>query len=154
PGGPGDARGCSGLRRFDRSPGRRQGGRRNQDGEGRHPLPRPGQRDCGRRLAESSAFQDRCVEPGERSAHAAREANNRGLCRPRLVRAGLGRTPSMAWEYAPAPESRSIVNIRPSYGLFIDGEFRDPVDGGAMKTLNPATEEVLAEVAVGGEGDV
>jgi aldehyde dehydrogenase (NAD+) len=60
----------------------------------------------------------------------------------------------MPWEYAPAPESRSIVNIRPSYGLFINGEFRDPVDGGAMKTLNPATEEALAEVAVGGEGDV
>ena len=27
------------------------------------------------------------------------------------------------FEYAPAPESRSIVDITPSYGLFIDGEF-------------------------------
>ena len=26
------------------------------------------------------------------------------------------------FEYAPAPESRSIVDLKPSYGLFIDGE--------------------------------
>ena len=25
------------------------------------------------------------------------------------------------FDYAPAPESRSIVDIKPSYGLFIDG---------------------------------
>ena len=29
------------------------------------------------------------------------------------------------FEYAPAPESRSIVDIAPSYGLFIDGEFTE-----------------------------
>jgi hypothetical protein len=32
------------------------------------------------------------------------------------------------FEYAPAPESRAIVDIASSYGLFIDGEF---VDDGA-----------------------
>ncbi|WP_299952328.1 aldehyde dehydrogenase family protein [uncultured Modestobacter sp.] len=57
------------------------------------------------------------------------------------------------FEYAPAPESRSIVDIRPSYGLFIDGEFTDGT-GPALKTVNPATEEVLSEVAVGTEEDV
>jgi acyl-CoA reductase-like NAD-dependent aldehyde dehydrogenase len=60
----------------------------------------------------------------------------------------------MTWQYAPAPESRSIVDIRSSYGLFIDGEFTDPVDGETMKSVNPATEEVLASVAVGGSRDV
>jgi aldehyde dehydrogenase (NAD+) len=60
----------------------------------------------------------------------------------------------MDWEYAPAPESRAVVDIKSSYGLFIDGEFRDPIDGGALKTANPATEEVLAEVAVAGPADV
>ena len=30
-----------------------------------------------------------------------------------------------AFEYAPAPESRAIVDLKPSYGLFIDGEFVD-----------------------------
>jgi len=60
----------------------------------------------------------------------------------------------MDWEYAPAPESRAIVDIASSYGLFIDGRFRDPADGGSTKTINPATEEVLAEVAVAGPADV
>ena len=27
-------------------------------------------------------------------------------------------------EYAPAPESRSVLHLRDEYGLFIDGEFR------------------------------
>jgi len=60
----------------------------------------------------------------------------------------------MAFEYAPAPESRSIVDIASSYGLFIDGEFTDPASGRSLKTVSPATEEVLAEVAVGDETDV
>src|SRR6202011_174929 len=51
-------------------------------------------------------------------------------------------------------ESRSIVAIRSTYGLFIDGSFTDSMDGGSMKTINPATEEVLASVAVGGLRDV
>ncbi|HLU43796.1 MAG TPA: aldehyde dehydrogenase family protein [Natronosporangium sp.] len=58
------------------------------------------------------------------------------------------------FEYAPAPESRDFVEIQPAYGLFINGEFTDPVDGGAFKSINPATEEVLAEVAEAGPADV
>ncbi|GAA4567288.1 aldehyde dehydrogenase family protein [Micromonospora coerulea] len=58
------------------------------------------------------------------------------------------------FEYAPAPESRSVVDIKPSYGLFINGEFVDPTDGGSFKSINPASEEVLAEVAEAGAGDV
>ncbi len=58
------------------------------------------------------------------------------------------------WEYAPAPEARDIVTIEPSYGLFIGGEFVDQRDGAGFKTVNPATEEVLAEVAAAGPGDV
>ncbi|TQK72436.1 aldehyde dehydrogenase family protein [Nocardioides sp. SLBN-35] len=59
----------------------------------------------------------------------------------------------MAFEYAPAPESRSIVDIRPSYGLFIDGEFVDG-RGSSFKTVNPATEETLAEIAEASDADV
>ena len=58
------------------------------------------------------------------------------------------------FEYAPAPESRAIVNIRPSYGLFIGGEFVESRDGAAFKTISPSTEEVLAEVTEAGESDV
>ncbi|HET9186591.1 MAG TPA: aldehyde dehydrogenase family protein [Acidothermaceae bacterium] len=58
------------------------------------------------------------------------------------------------FDYAPAPESRAIVNIASSYGLFIDGEFVDPVDGEPFKTVNPASEEVLAQVSAAGPADV
>jgi aldehyde dehydrogenase (NAD+) len=58
----------------------------------------------------------------------------------------------MPFEYAPAPESRAVVDLRPSYGLFVDGEFT--AGSGTFKTVNPATEEVLAEVAEAGPADV
>ncbi|MFL6073473.1 MAG: aldehyde dehydrogenase family protein [Mycobacteriales bacterium] len=58
------------------------------------------------------------------------------------------------WEYAPAPESREIARLRPAYGMFVDGEFTDSADGERAKTINPATEEVLAEVAWASQSDV
>jgi len=60
----------------------------------------------------------------------------------------------VAFEYAPAPESRAVVDLASSYGLFINGEFVDPVDGAPFKTVNPATEEVLAEVSAAGPEDI
>jgi aldehyde dehydrogenase (NAD+) len=59
----------------------------------------------------------------------------------------------MTWEYAPAPESAVLANLKPTYRPFVDGEF---VDGGGepLKTLNPATEEVLAEVGTASQEDV
>jgi aldehyde dehydrogenase (NAD+) len=57
------------------------------------------------------------------------------------------------WQYSPAPESPSVVDIRPSYGLFVDGEFTDG-SGDGFKTVNPATEEVLAEVVAASAADV
>ena len=57
------------------------------------------------------------------------------------------------FDYAPAPESRAIVDIRPSYGLFVGGAFVEG-HGTPFKTVNPATEEVLAEVAEADAADV
>ena len=58
----------------------------------------------------------------------------------------------MTWTYAPAPESAALANLQPAYRPFIDGAF---VDGtGSMKTVNPATEEVLAEVSTASKADV
>ncbi|MGI5268716.1 aldehyde dehydrogenase family protein [Nonomuraea sp. CA-218870] len=57
------------------------------------------------------------------------------------------------FEYAPAPESRDVVDIKPSYGLFVGGEFVDG-SGPSFKTVNPATEETLAEVATASSDDV
>lgn len=59
----------------------------------------------------------------------------------------------MAFEYAPAPESRSILDLKSSYGLFVNGEFVDG-HGHAFKSVSPATEEVLAEIAEATDDDV
>ncbi len=58
------------------------------------------------------------------------------------------------FSYSPAPESRAVVDLKPSYGLFIDGDFVDTIDGSAFKTISPSTEEVLAEVTDAGPRDV
>src|ERR671923_2094984 len=60
----------------------------------------------------------------------------------------------VAWEYASAPESRDIVSIRDQYGLFIGGEFVEPKSGRYLITIDPSTEQKLAEVAEAGEEDV
>jgi aldehyde dehydrogenase (NAD+) len=58
----------------------------------------------------------------------------------------------MTFEYAPAPESRAIVNIKSKYGHFIDGKFLPGKKHFA--TINPATEEVLSQISLGGASDV
>ena len=66
------------------------------------------------------------------------------------------RRPAQAgpWQYAPAPEARDIVAIKSRYGLFVGGEFVEPRSGRYFDTINPATEEKLAEVAEAGPADV
>lgn len=58
----------------------------------------------------------------------------------------------MTFEYAPAPESRASVSIKPKYGHYIGGKF---VPGEKhFPTINPATEEVLSSISLGGKKDV
>ncbi|GLU47170.1 aldehyde dehydrogenase family protein [Nocardiopsis ansamitocini] len=57
------------------------------------------------------------------------------------------------FEYAPAPESRAVVSIRPEYGLFIDGAFTEPTEQ-RITSVNPADEEELAQVSVASDADV
>jgi aldehyde dehydrogenase (NAD+) len=57
------------------------------------------------------------------------------------------------WHYAPAPESRDIANLKPAYRMFVDGKFVEG-SGEPLKTVNPATEEVLAEVSTASKSDV
>jgi aldehyde dehydrogenase (NAD+) len=61
---------------------------------------------------------------------------------------------SIVWDYAPAPESADHIRLKDRYGLFLDGEFKGPRDGRYVPTINPATEEPIAEVAYGGPDDV
>jgi aldehyde dehydrogenase (NAD+) len=67
---------------------------------------------------------------------------------------GLGDGQAVPWEYAPAPESRDVVALKSRYGLFIDGREVQASDGGVFRTINPATEEVIAEVAKATTADV
>ena len=89
--------------------------------------------------------------PAQRPADAAHQADHRPLLRPRLLHAGLI---AMAQRSStpPPPSPARIVDIKPSYGLFIDGEFVDPATAARSRPINPATEEVLAEVAEAGAG--
>ena len=58
------------------------------------------------------------------------------------------------WEYAPAPESREVVQLAAEYGLFLNGEFGPAADGQQFETENPANQEPLAKVAAAGPADV
>ncbi len=60
----------------------------------------------------------------------------------------------LLWEYAESKESTDIVDIEDRYGLFIDGRLRAPKSRKYFPTINPATEEQLAEVAEAGPADV
>ncbi len=60
----------------------------------------------------------------------------------------------LEWEYAPAPEARDIVRFEERYGLFVAGEHVDPKSGQWFATISPASEELLAEVALAGPEDV
>jgi aldehyde dehydrogenase (NAD+) len=60
----------------------------------------------------------------------------------------------MTFEYAPAPESRAVVDIASSYDLFIGGEFVAGQGGKPFKTISPSTEEVLAQITEASADDV
>ena len=60
---------------------------------------------------------------------------------------GLGDGQAIPWEYAPAPEARDLVTVRPRYGLFIGGREVPASDGATFQTVDPSTEKPLAEVA-------
>lgn len=58
------------------------------------------------------------------------------------------------WTYAPAPEAHDYIQIKPRYSLFINGEFIKPKSGRYFDSINPATEEKLAEIGEGNAKDV
>ena len=66
---------------------------------------------------------------------------------------GLASASSM-WEYAPSLESTDHFKIAPRYNLFIGGKFVEPHSKKWFPTLNPATEETLAEIAEADAHDV
>ncbi|MFN8518284.1 MAG: aldehyde dehydrogenase family protein [Chloroflexota bacterium] len=67
---------------------------------------------------------------------------------------GFGDGQAIPWEYAPAPESRDVVSIKPRYPLFIGGKDVAATGGRTFTTVDPATEEPLAEIARADATDV
>jgi aldehyde dehydrogenase (NAD+) len=59
-----------------------------------------------------------------------------------------------SWDYAPAPEARDLVSLEERYGLYIGGELVEPRSGERYTTIDPSTEEPLAEIAQAGPEDV
>ncbi|MFP5246048.1 MAG: aldehyde dehydrogenase family protein, partial [Thermoanaerobaculia bacterium] len=61
---------------------------------------------------------------------------------------------AMMWEYSPSLESTDHVRIASRYNLFIGGKYVEPHSKKWFPTLNPATEDVLAEIAEADAEDV
>jgi aldehyde dehydrogenase (NAD+) len=57
-----------------------------------------------------------------------------------------------AWDYAPAPEARDVVQLEPKYGHFVGGRWLEPKE--TYTTLDPAREEPLAEIGQATKEDV
>jgi len=62
-------------------------------------------------------------------------------------------TDSAFLDYAPAPESTSILHLKKSYGLFIDGAWVAG-HGKPFASISPATEKHIAEIATATAKDV
>jgi aldehyde dehydrogenase (NAD+) len=58
------------------------------------------------------------------------------------------------FDYAPAPEARTLVSFANQYRHFIDGEFAADRKGRFYETISPSSEERLAEIAHGTAQDV
>src|SRR3954454_11793198 len=58
------------------------------------------------------------------------------------------------WGYAPAPEGHDYIKLQKRYPLFIGGRFVAPKSGKYFDSINPATEEKLAEIAEANAADV
>ena len=77
--------------------------------------------------------------------------------RPVTRAAGTSSVPHLIfgdlWEYDPAPETAD-PKLKRKYDLFIGGKFVAPKSGKYFDSINPATEETLAEIALANQADV
>jgi aldehyde dehydrogenase (NAD+) len=77
---------------------------------------------------------------------SSRAATRRGRPAPELIFGDL-------WEFDPAPETAD-PKLKPRYELFIGGKFVAPKSGKYFDSINPANEQKLTELALGGAADV
>src|SRR5205823_1211740 len=77
-------------------------------------------------------------------------SGNGGALAPNERRLNFGER----WPYAAAPEQSDYIQIKPRYQLFIGGKFCAPRSGRYFDSINPATEEKLAEIAEADAHDI
>ena len=58
------------------------------------------------------------------------------------------------WSLAPALESTSHIQLRESYGNFINGKFVESAGGDTYTTISPSTEKPIAEITESTDADV
>jgi aldehyde dehydrogenase (NAD+) len=90
----------------------------------------------------------------EKTKENETEATDNGSPKPTSPNADRKHDFASFWNYSPAPESSDFVEIREQYQHYIDGSFSVPAKKRYFKSINPATEEVLAEFAEGTSEDV
>ena len=61
---------------------------------------------------------------------------------------------SSDWNLDPAPESTGHIKLKNKYDLFIGGKWVKPKSGKYFATINPATEQKIADLAEAGQADV
>src|SRR5437016_13502895 len=67
---------------------------------------------------------------------------------------GAASSSLVEWHYSPSLEATDHFKLRSRYNLFIGGQFVEPHSKRWFETINPATEETLAEIAEGDAEDV
>src|SRR5436309_1651972 len=58
------------------------------------------------------------------------------------------------WNYVPALEASNYIKLRDRYQLFINGRFVAPKSADYFDSINPATEQKLAEIGSANEKDI
>ena len=91
------------------------------------------------------------TKPSTNSSSAAKPAKAARTAPPKTRKGAAGPN---RWDYAPAPESTDIVQLRDRYDHFIGGEWVKSSGGKYFESVSPATLQVLAKVAVGTPKDV
>ena len=64
------------------------------------------------------------------------------------------KTSMSIFEYSPAPESTSHVQIADQYNLFIGNKWVKPSSGKYFKSISPSSEKTLSMISEGNEKDV
>ena len=90
----------------------------------------------------------------ESTQEKKKSAEQNGVPKPSSPNADLKLDFESVWQYSPAAEDSSHVEIAETYNHFINGRFVEPVKGRYMTSVNPATEEVLTEFAEGTSEDI